>query len=96
MQQHRRYAGWGTSWSAARGCALPRCPEPVPKAKNKITAQIATFLRLRIVAWPPIANWDPKMQEISRKKEPFPLCGDGKESVIAKKVAEKPGFLFLH
>ena len=69
-------------------------PSPLWKPKNKKTAQIATFLRLGIVAWPPIANWDPKMQEISRKKEPFPLCGDGKESVIAKKLQRSRDFCF--
>ena len=69
-------------------------PSPLQKPKNKITAQIATFLRLGIVAWPPIADWDPKMQEISRKKELFPLCGDGKESVIAKKLQRSRDFCF--
>ena len=69
-------------------------PSPLRKPKNKIAAQIATFLRLGIVAWPPIADLNPKMQEISRKKEPFPLCGDGKESAIAKKLQKSRDFCF--
>ena len=73
---------------------LPRCSEPAPETQNKITAQIATFLRLGIVAWRPIADLDPKMQEISRKKDPFPLCGGGKESVIAKKLQKSRDFCF--
>ena len=34
------------------------------------------------------------MQEFSRNKELFPLCGDGKESVIAKKLQHVPIFCF--
>ena len=75
-------------------CRSHAAPSLLRKPKNKIAAQIATFLRLGIVAWPPIADWDPKMQEISRKKEPFPLCGDGKESVIAKKLQKSRDFCF--
>ena len=71
-------------------------PSPLRKPKNKIAAQVATFLRLGIVAWPPIADRSTKAQEISRKNEPFPLFGDRKESLIEKKVAKKPGFLFSH
>mgnify|MGYP006959232673 CR=1 FL=1 len=60
--------------------------------KNKIAAQIATFLRLGIIAWPPVADRSAKAQEISRKKDPFPHCGDGKESVIAKKLQKGRDF----
>ena len=60
-------------------------PSPLRKPKNKIAAQIATFLRLGIVAWPPIADRSTKVQEISRKNEPFPLFGDRKESL--RKIA---------
>lgn len=77
-----------------RVCRSHAAPSLLRKPKNKKTAQIATFLRLGIVAWPPIADRDPKMQEISRKKEPFPLCGDGKESVIAKKLQKSRDFCF--
>lgn len=64
------------------------------KPKNKIAAQIATFLRLGIVVWRPIADRDTKMQGISRKKDPFPLCGGGKEPVIAKKLQKSRDFCF--
>ena len=74
---------------------LPRCPSPLRKPKNKIAAQIATFLRLGIVAWPPIADRSTKVQEISRKNEPFPLFGDRKESLIAKKLQRSQDFCFL-
>ena len=77
-------------------CApLPRCPNPLRKPKNIIAAQIATFLRLGIVAWPPIADRSTKAQEISRKNEPFPLFGDRKESLIAKKLQRSQDFCFL-
>lgn len=75
-------------------CRSRAAPSLLRKPKNKITAQIAIFLRLGIVAWPPIADRDPKMREISRKKEPFPLCGDGKEFVIAKKLQKSRDFCF--
>ena len=64
-------------------------PSPLRKPKNKIAAQIATFLRLGIVAWPPIADRSTKAQEISRKNEPFPLFGDRKESLIEKKSCKE-------
>ena len=70
-------------------------PSPLRKPKNKIAAQIATFLRLGIVAWPPIADRSTKVQEISRKNEPFPLFGDRKESLIAKKLQRSQDFCFL-
>ena len=70
-------------------------PSPLRKPKNKIAAQIATFLRLGIVAWPPIADRSTKAQEISRKNEPFPLFGDGKGSVITKKLQRSQDFCFL-
>lgn len=77
-------------------CApLPRCPNPLRKPKNIIAAQIATFLRLGIVAWPPIADRSTKAQEISRKNEPFPLFGDRKESLIEKKLQRSQDFCFL-
>lgn len=85
------------SFPYGKRCRVRRsraAPSLLRKPKNKITAQIATFLRLGIVAWPPIAEWDPKMQEISRKKEPFPLFGDEKESVIAKKLQKSQDFCF--
>ena len=68
-------------------------PSPLRKPKNKIAAQIATFLRLGIVAWPPIADRSTKVQEISRKNEPFPLFGDRKESLIAKKLQRNRDFV---
>ncbi len=71
-------------------------PSPLRKPKNKIAAQIATFLRLGIVAWPPIADRSTKAQEISRKNEPFLLLGGQERVPNRKKVAEKPGFLFSH
>ena len=70
-------------------------PSPLRKPKNKLAAQIATFLRLGIVAWPPIADRSTKVQEISRKNEPFPLFGDRKESLIAKKLQRSQDFCFL-
>ena len=70
-------------------------PSPLRKPKNKIAAQIATFLRLGIVAWPPIADRSTTVQEISRKNEPFPLFGDRKESLIAKKLQRSQDFCFL-
>ena len=76
-------------------CPLPRCPSPLRKPKNKIAAQIATFLRLGIVAWPPIADRSAKAQEISRNNEPFPLFGDRKESLIEKKLQRSQDFCFL-
>lgn len=76
-------------------CAASTLPEPAPKPKNKIAAQIATFLRLGIVAWPPIADRSAKAQEISRKNEPFPLFGDRKESLIEKKLQRSQDFCFL-
>ena len=69
-------------------------PSPLRKPKNKIAAQIATFLRLGIVAWPPIADRSTKAQEISHKNEPFPLFGDRKESLIAKKLQRSQDFCF--
>ena len=75
-------------------CPLPRCPSPLRKPKNKIAAQIATFLRLGIVAWPPIADRSAKAQEISRNNEPFPLFGDRKESLIEKKLQRSQDFCF--
>ena len=74
---------------------LPRYPSPLRKPKNKIAAQIATFLRLGIVAWPPIADRSTKAQEISRKNEPFLLLGDRKESLIEKKLQRSQDFCFL-
>ena len=70
-------------------------PSPLRKPKNKIAAQIATFLRLGIVAWPPIADRSTKAQEISHKNEPFPLFGDRKESLIEKKLQRSQDFCFL-
>ncbi len=70
-------------------------PSPLRKPKNKIAAQVATFLRLGIVAWPPIADRSTKAQEISRKNEPFPLFGDRKESLIEKKLQRSQDFCFL-
>ena len=69
-------------------------PSPLRKPKNKIAAQIATFLRLGIVAWPPVADRGTKAQEISRKNEPFPLFGDRKESLIEKKLQRSQDFCF--
>ena len=69
-------------------------PSPLRKPKNKIAAQVATFLRLGIVAWPPIADRSTKAQEISRKNEPFPLFGDRKESLIEKSCKEARIFVF--
>ena len=74
---------------------LPRCLSPLRKPKNKIASQIATFLRLGIVAWPPIADRSTKAQEISHKNEPFPLFGDRKESLIEKKLQKSQDFCFL-
>lgn len=62
--------------------------------KTKLRPKLQLFLRLGVVAWPPIADRDTKMQEISRKKDPFPLCGGGKESVIAKKLQKSRDFCF--
>lgn len=70
-------------------------PSPLRKPKNKIAAQVATFLRLGIVMWPPIADRSTKAQEISRKNEPFPLFGDRKESLIEKKLQRSQDFCFL-
>ena len=44
--------------------------------------------------WPPIADRSTKAQEISRKNEPFPLFGDRKESLIAKKLQRSQDFCF--
>ncbi|CDB33211.1 unknown [Eggerthella sp. CAG:209] len=71
-------------------------PSPLRKPKNKIAAQIATFLRLGIVAWPPIADRSAKAQEISRKNEPFPFFGDRKESLIEKKLQRSQFFCFCN
>lgn len=78
-------------WANLAHSAILKSPREL---RNKNSALVATFLRLGIVAWPPITDWDPKMQEISRKKELFPLCGDGKESVIAKKLQRSRDFCF--
>ena len=75
-------------------CPLPRCPSPLRKPKNKVAAQMATILRLGIVAWPPIADRSAKAQEISRNNEPFPLFGDRKESLIEKSCREARIFVF--
>lgn len=69
-------------------------PSPLRKPKNKIAAQIATFLRLGIVMWPPIADRSTKAQEISRKNEPFPLFGDRKEPLIEKSCRGARIFVF--
>lgn len=73
----------GTLWKLSR------------EAKNKKSIQLATFLRLGIVAWPPIADRSTKAQEISHKNEPFPLFGDRKESLIEKKLQRSQDFCFL-
>ena len=73
---------------------LPRCSEPAPETQKQNNGPNCNFFAIRNCAWPPIADWDPKMQEICRKKDPFPLCEDGKESVIAKKLQKSRDFCF--
>lgn len=63
--------------------------------KTKLRPKLQLFLRLGIVAWPPIADRSAKAQEISRKNEPFPLFGDRKESLIEKKLQRSQDFCFL-
>lgn len=80
--------------SVRDGGAAPAPPKPVSETQNKIADQIATFLRLGIAAWPLIADLATKEQEISRKSTHSRFAGNGKESVIAKKLQKKPKFLF--
>lgn len=63
--------------------------------KTKLRPKLQLFLRLGIVAWPPIADRSAKAQEISRKNEPFPLFGDRKEPLIEKKLQRSQDFCFL-
>ena len=73
----------GTLWKLSR------------EAKNKKSIQLATFLRLGIVACLPNRRLKRKNADNLLFGSPIPLCGDRRESLIEKKVAEKSVFLFL-
>ena len=74
----------GTLWKLSR------------EAKNKKSIQIATFLRLGIVACLTNRRLKRKNADNLLFGSPIPLCGDGRESLIEKKVAEKLVFCFCN
>lgn len=69
---------------------LSRLPGP----RNRKSAQIATFLRLRIVEELQIADRGPKTRQIDLFGGSFPPCGDARASAIAKKLQKKADFCF--
>ena len=64
---------------------------PPQEPRNKKSARIATFLRLRIVAWRQNADRSPKTQQ----KRPFSGLEEQRGVRNRKKVAKIPSFLFL-
>lgn len=62
--------------------------------RNKKSGQDATFLRLRIVGWCQYVDRGLKNAVNSCKTALFPLCGNGRESVIEKKLQKRQDFCF--
>ena len=71
-------------------------PKPLREYRNKNLDIFATFLRLRIVASFPIADWGAKAQVNRFHGGMFSLCGDGREPVIAKKLQKRLNFCFRY
>ena len=69
--------------------------KPAPLGpRNRKSAQIATFLRLRSVEELQIADRGPKTRQIDLFGGSFPACGDARASAIAKKLQKKADFCF--
>lgn len=66
------------------------------EAKNKKSIQIATFLRLGIVASLPNRWLRCKSADNLLFSSPIPLCGDGRESLIEKKLQRSQFFCFCN
>ena len=74
----------GTLWKLSR------------EAKNKKSIQLATFLRLGIVAYLPNRWLKHKSADNLLFGSPIPLCGDGRESLIEKKLQRSQFFCFCN
>ena len=74
----------GTLWKLSR------------EAKNKKSIQLATFLRLGIVACLPNRRLKRKNADNLLFGSPIPLCGDGRESLIEKKLQRSQFFCFCN
>ena len=72
----------GTLWKLSR------------EAKNKKSIQLATFLRLGIVACLPNRRLKRKNADNLLFGSPIPLCGDRRESLIEKKLQRSRNFCF--
>lgn len=72
----------GTLWKLSR------------EAKNKKSIQLATFLRFGIVACLSNRRLKRKNADNLLFGSPIPLCGDGRESLIEKKLQRSQFFLF--
>ena len=64
------------------------------EAKNKKSIQLATFLRLGIVACLPNRRLKRKNADNLLFGSPIPLCGDRRESLIEKKLQRSQFFVF--
>ena len=64
------------------------------KPKTKKSIQLATFLRLGIVACLPNRWLKRKSADNLLFGSPIPLCGDGRESLIEKKLQRSQFFVF--
>ena len=74
----------GTLWKLSR------------EAKNKKSIQLATFLRLGIVACLPNRRLKRKNADNLLFGSPIPLCGDRRESLIEKKLQRSQFFCFCN
>ena len=88
--------------SAAKPLAMLRWVRPdqivmlklLRESRNKNLDFFATFLRLGIVPSFPTRDWGAKAQVNRLHCGLFSLCGDGKESLIAKKLQKRLNFCF--
>lgn len=64
------------------------------EAKNKKSIQLASFLRLGIVACLPNRRLKHKNADNLLFGSPIPLCGDRRESLIEKKLQRSQFFVF--